>query len=294
MAAAGSSLRVVQAGQGVFRPLAVLYNIDIAMDAMMREYLGPEVAILAQTIAPSGGKHPVYDFPFIAPLHEVLLSHMSKLGVIAFGPVVLCGFSAGGGGPRSQLREGATPDGICILDGNHASNPPFVKDQIDPWRRYFDLARDGQVSCICTHTAIKTGPSVLSTTATLELITGVPMPAPAPGRVSADIGQGKLRVYGYGGVDAAAHSYQVTHVAAPMLRQTFRLLSPSLCVTQGCDLPFEPPPPPPPGKGPAGKPPKLETGEPVAGSSSTVKLAGAMVALGALGWGAYELATRYP
>lgn len=290
-AAAGGGVSIVQPGEGLIRPLLVTYALDVAMP-QLQAALGPKVAILRQGVSSPPGKHAVFDFPAIMPLDELILTHLGKLGAVALSPVVLGAFSAGGSGPRSQLREGFTPDGICILDGNHATDPPFVAQQIEPWRRFFSLARSKKVSCICTHTAIKTGPGILSTTATLEEITGVPMPPPSPSEgIAIDVSDGFLRVYGYGGTDKAAHAYQVTHVAAPMVRQTFRFLNPALCAGPGCELPFSPPPPPPPGKGAAGEPPALELAEAKPpGWSPSVKLAVATMLLGGAGYAAAELA----
>lgn len=275
-------LRLVQPGAGAIRPALLVYNLTAELDQAVKNELGPDVAILNDTRAPSKGPdgvlhHPDYGPGLIDPLPEVLAFWAVKLGAF-LSPVVLAGFSAGGKGPRTQIEQGFLPDGICICDGTHASRPPLA-GQIDPWVEWLGLASALESAfpgrpppaCVFSHTQIPTS-SVLSTRETLQLVVdalaGAAMAPDLAVHGEAPVTSWKVgngRIYSYPGADAQAHVHQATVVMAPLLRHTFQLVDPSALCGKNfsgapvCQLPedFEPPPASKPGGvPPAAKPPQ--------------------------------------
>ena len=241
--------RLVQEGEGSPRALVVIYNLaaggkNRTIDKAITDAVGPRVAIINQTIAPSGIHHPDYSVTQgkIAPLPDVVAAWRGKLGA-ELGPVVVAGFSAGGKGVREQLKY--DPAGAFVADGTHASDPPDWANQILPWHPILAMATAGARALVLTHTMIEPS-GYLGTRETIEHITGQSHRTDRPA-TTFDVGN--ARVYSYPGADAAAHVHQATKVFAPKLAETLKLIDPKLCIGGSCG------PTPGPGPGSPGQPP---------------------------------------
>lgn len=98
------------------------------------------------------------------------------LGSARLGNLILVGFSEGCQAVRAYLAAGEVPSAVLAIDGAHASAPPDLRTQIQPWRDFFDRARARRAHAIITATRIPTT-NYLSTATMLPILTGFP-PAP--------------------------------------------------------------------------------------------------------------------
>jgi hypothetical protein len=206
------SLRVVQAGTGVFRDVVVLYSVG-ELD-LVRSALWPEACALAD----QSGPYTLVGAGDIEPLGQVVLRARREAGPFSVRAVILVGFGGGCRAVREQIREGARPDVLLALDGVSGPPGPIPPEEyyLGPWRVVADRARRGECLAVLTHTAqtfMETLPPGQRSPAPLSVlreVTGFELPALSPGERPAELRDGGLVVRSYPSrsIDRVAHAAQ--------------------------------------------------------------------------------------
>ena len=204
----------MQWGSGSVRPLVLVYHVGDAVDAAIKEAVGPSALIANTTVTGS-------EYQDTPPLEEIERK-LSEAANATFYPVIVAGFSAGGFATRRILQQGGLPDAVVVADGTYASTPAGWSD----WKKYADRARFGEGIFIASHTSLVI-PS--ATWRVLSAISGemLPLAASAPNR-PANVPVlhepferrqwGNFIVYSYG----FDHSYQGSHVLPMMLHEAMQ------------------------------------------------------------------------
>ncbi len=204
-------MRLVQAGNGAKRDLAVVYHLNAKADDDLRAAFGPDACIVNDTVPQAEiGTYASIGPSGIASLADVLASAQAGTGEgFEVARTILVGYSAGYLGVRTQLQAGEDPDAIVIADGIQAPRPGNVASpELAPWIAYADRARAGDRVFVASHTM--QGPTnLLSTWEALQLITGFPLLQTGTLSSPAITSDGKLVVFSYMGNDHQAQGYVV-------------------------------------------------------------------------------------
>ncbi len=220
------TLRLVSPGRGESRDLCIAIHCDmfspagIVIAAKFRD-AAPD-AIVANLTGPAFRNF--YSQP--QSLSAVKEWALKASGALSLDRVVVASFSEGCQTARSWLIAGESPDAIVACDGTHASQPPNMATQIEPWKAYANAARAGAKVFVASHTQIDP-PNYLSTRAVLRLVTGFPLQDK-----TASSQVGKLAVHSFPGADAAAHIDQCRNVLAELVKEAFSLMAPPLAIPE--------------------------------------------------------------
>jgi hypothetical protein len=166
---------VAQQGEGSPRDLVVIAHGGTPPTVL--QYT-PRACVVGVNYPPFKGNYKLGGM--LPPLADLV---RGALGSAPLGNLILVGFSEGCQAVRSWLAAGEVPSAVLVIDGAHASAPPDLKTQIQPWRDYFDRARWRKAHAIVTATRIPTT-NYLPTAVVLPLITGFPPAPKMPAAVS--------------------------------------------------------------------------------------------------------------
>jgi hypothetical protein len=182
--------------------------------AGIRAALWPEACALAE----DSGAYALVGAGDIEPLGQVVLRARREAGPFSVRAVMLVGFGGGCRAVREQIREGARPDVIVALDGVSGPPGPIPPDEyyLGPWRVVAERARRGECLAVLTHTAetymegLARGQRYPAPISALREITGIDLPALAPGEAPAEVRDAGLVVRSYPSLplDRAAHERQ--------------------------------------------------------------------------------------
>lgn len=268
-------IRVVQAGDvSQVRNVVLIYHADPQAIGSLVAKACPGAVVATQVFEPFKLKYTPQNLPALAAELAEIQNQIG--GAWQIGSLILCGFSEGCQGVRTQVSRGNVPSAIVCADGLHAAIP-LSEAQIAPLKAYCALARARERVAYLSHTQIDTTGYLPTKTVTPAVAAFTPAAQTFSDGDATITREGDLWMFAYPGKDAPAHVRQAKEVlpvmaSGALLQAVAQGTSP--VILPGGGTPPATPPAGPPGA-PPGRPPPL-AGPPPASSSGDGPVAAAV------------------
>jgi hypothetical protein len=157
----------------------------------------------------------------VVPMPEMIEAAAALMGNPGWRPdrVILAGFSEGCEALERQLLLGFTPNGILAADGIQFPPPDGASPGLTAWRRYADLAKDGDVLFYASCSGFMDTKIWIPVQTSLELVFGNSFGygTPAAPTITAE---GKSAVYGARSVHHEQGYVVLPQMLAAAMRET--------------------------------------------------------------------------